>query len=52
MACMREKCRDPCPGSCGLGSQCNVINHVPICTCPAGYIGDPFVSCYIKPSPR
>lgn len=49
---MREKCRDPCPGSCGLGSQCNVINHLPICTCPVGYTGDPFVSCYIKPSPR
>lgn len=52
MACIREKCRDPCPGSCGIESQCNVINHVPICSCPIGYTGDPFVSCYIKPSPR
>lgn len=52
LACMREKCRDPCPGSCGVESQCSVINHVPICTCPVGYTGDPFVSCYIKPSPR
>jgi len=46
---MKEKCRDPCPGSCGIGSVCNVLNHVPICQCPDGFTGDPFVSCYLKP---
>lgn len=52
LACLREKCRDPCPGSCGAGAQCSVINHTPICTCPEGYTGDPFTSCFPRPSPR
>lgn len=47
-ACIREKCLDPCPGSCGWGAQCNVINHTPTCVCPDGYEGDPFTSCDIK----
>jgi hypothetical protein len=51
-ACLRERCIDPCPGSCGAGAQCSVINHTPMCTCPAGYIGDPFVNCYPKPPER
>lgn len=46
---MREKCRDPCPGSCGSNAHCQVFNHIPMCTCPEGYTGDPFLSCYVKP---
>ncbi|RZC36325.1 hypothetical protein BDFB_000154 [Asbolus verrucosus] len=49
LACIREKCRDPCPGSCGSGAQCTVINHTPICTCPEGFTGDPFNYCQPKP---
>lgn len=52
LACIREKCRDPCPGSCGVGAQCNVINHTPVCTCPDGYTGDPFNNCFPKPLQR
>lgn len=48
-ACMREKCRDPCPGSCGIGAQCTVVNHIPVCVCPEGYTGDPFTNCVLKP---
>lgn len=48
-ACIKEKCRDPCPGSCGAGAQCSVINHTPTCSCPAGYTGDPFTNCYQTP---
>lgn len=48
-ACMNEKCRDPCTGSCGTGAECNVINHTPICNCLAGYTGDPFTYCQVKP---
>lgn len=51
-ACIREKCIDPCPGSCGVYAKCNVINHTPICTCPDGYTGDPFTSCQPAPPPR
>lgn len=49
---MREKCRDPCQGSCGAAARCSVINHTPICTCPEGYTGDPFTSCVYKPPPK
>lgn len=44
-ACIREKCLDPCPGSCGLNALCNVVNHVPICSCLPSYTGDPFRNC-------
>lgn len=51
-ACITEKCRDPCPGSCGSGARCHVLNHTPICTCPEGYTGDPFTNCFPKPPER
>ena len=44
-ACQRNKCIDPCPGTCGINAECRVMNHVPICTCIEGYIGDPFTAC-------
>ena len=46
LACLREKCRDPCQGSCGLSAICTVINHTPMCTCPSGLTGDPFSNCH------
>lgn len=45
-ACISNKCRDPCAGACGVNAQCDIINHVPVCYCPADFSGDPFVSCY------
>lgn len=50
LACIQQKCRDPCPGSCGFGAQCSVINHTPICSCPEGFTGDPFANCHPKPT--
>lgn len=44
-ACLNQICSDPCPGTCGLNARCQVVNHNPICSCPAGYVGDPFVRC-------
>lgn len=44
-ACVRNKCVDPCPGTCGQNTDCSVINHIPSCTCIEGYVGDPFVLC-------
>lgn len=52
LACIREKCTDPCPGSCGFAAQCSVVNHTPMCICPEGYTGDPFTSCTPKPPTR
>lgn len=45
LACLNEKCRDPCPGSCGAFTSCIVLNHSPVCQCDLGYTGDPFVGC-------
>lgn len=50
LACVNERCVDPCPGSCGLSAQCHVINHSPSCSCLSGFTGDPFSGCYPLPS--
>lgn len=49
LACINERCRDPCPGLCGFNARCNVIDHVPNCYCDAGMIGDPFSECHARP---
>lgn len=48
-ACIRNKCKNPCPGSCGTNAICTVINHTPSCTCPNGYSGDAFTNCVPVP---
>ena len=48
--CVNKKCQDPCPGLCGVNAYCNVRSHVPVCTCNAGVLGNPFTSCY-RPAP-
>lgn len=45
-SCVNYKCKDPCPGSCGINTLCTVRLHTPICSCEVGYIGDPFTSCH------
>ena len=50
LACINRKCQDPCPGLCGVNAYCRVRNHVPICVCNQGYVGDPFTSCRLPPS--
>lgn len=45
LACINQKCDDPCAGSCGHNAQCSVVNHTPVCACIAGYTGDPFSGC-------
>lgn len=48
-ACIRTKCQDPCPGTCGVGAICTVSNHIPICSCPAPTIGNAFTICQAVP---
>lgn len=45
LACVNQKCIDPCPGVCGYSAQCHVVNHSPICSCPNQLVGDPFTEC-------
>lgn len=49
-ACINERCKDPCPGSCGISAYCSVVNHSPVCACDNGFTGDPFSGCYPVPS--
>ena len=49
LACINQKCLDPCPGTCGINAQCTVVNHQPVCKCDDGYLGDPFVQCSLDP---
>lgn len=49
-SCLSQKCRDPCPGTCGINANCNVVNHSPICSCKSGYTGDPFIRCIFEES--
>ncbi|XP_050512495.1 neurogenic locus notch homolog protein 3 isoform X1 [Diabrotica virgifera virgifera] len=45
LACRGGKCIDPCVGTCGVNANCEARRGVPVCTCPAGYTGDPITSC-------
>jgi len=45
LACIQQKCKDPCNGACGIRALCTVVNHNAICSCPTGFRGDPFVQC-------
>lgn len=47
-ACIRNKCQDPCPGACGNLASCNVVNHLPSCSCPPGYTGNPYSRCDVQ----
>lgn len=44
-ACIRNKCGDPCAGTCSNEAICQVINHIPMCSCPMGTTGSPFFYC-------
>jgi hypothetical protein len=45
LACQNERCKNPCPASCGVNADCSVSQHSPICSCIVGYTGNPFVEC-------
>jgi hypothetical protein len=51
-ACISNKCQDPCPGTCGQNADCQVVNHLPSCTCRPGFTGDPFRFCNNLPPQR
>lgn len=44
-ACVGYRCRDPCPGACGIGASCRVEKHHPVCTCNHGLTGNPLIRC-------
>lgn len=48
LACINNRCQDPCPGLCGINAQCQMINHIPNCACTSGYVGDPHDRCILR----
>lgn len=51
LACLNQKCKDPCPGLCGSNAECRVVSHIAMCVCLTGYNGDPFTQCSVQQSP-
>lgn len=51
-SCLNTKCIDPCIGLCDAQAICRVTNHLPVCTCPTGYTGNPLVRCHLIPAQR
>ncbi len=53
LACVNYKCKDICPGSCSVNSECRVVNHNVVCTCIAQYTGDPYnTGCHYQRDER
>ena len=50
LACIGQKCLDPCSDQCGQGAKCSVISHNPVCRCNNGLIGDPYSICRAVPT--
>jgi hypothetical protein len=51
LACINNKCKNPCIGACSsINAECYVVNHKAMCTCRAGFTGDPFDRCVPTPS--
>lgn len=48
LACIQTRCQDPCLGRCGQNANCQVVNHLPVCSCSDGFQGDPFRFCSPK----
>lgn len=48
-ACIGNRCKDPCPGSCGVNANCRVEKHHPVCTCNEDYTGNPVIRCFPIP---
>jgi len=49
LACVKGKCTELCNDACGNNAICQMVDHVPACTCPSGYLGDAFdktVGCF------
>lgn len=45
--CINSQCINPCiyDNPCSSRAECRVQNHMALCRCPPGYMGNPFVQC-------
>ncbi|CAH0713724.1 unnamed protein product, partial [Brenthis ino] len=45
-SCVNRRCVNPCDAEpCGDNANCDVLRHLPECTCRPLYTGNPYVSC-------
>lgn len=51
LACINQKCVDPCPGSCGINAICQVTKHISVCACMDDFTGNAFTQCNPMPPP-
>lgn len=45
LACVNNKCVNPCSGACGINAECKVVHHTPSCFCLSEYTGNPLTAC-------
>lgn len=52
--CINAQCINPCiyDNPCSPRAECSVHNHLSVCRCPPGLIGNPYVSCKPEPQPE
>lgn len=43
--CIDGMCQSPCMEDCGINALCMVKDHISICSCPSGYVGNAFEIC-------
>lgn len=50
--CINEQCINPClyDNPCSPRAECHAQNHMSVCKCPAGLVGNPYIDC--KPEVR
>ncbi|XP_046660571.1 slit homolog 2 protein-like [Homalodisca vitripennis] len=48
LACIEGICLNPCPGPCYGNTICEVLEHVPSCSCKPGFSGNPVTGCEEK----
>lgn len=52
--CENAQCVNPCvyDNQCSPRAECSPQNHMAVCKCPPGYIGNPYVDCKPEPVPE
>lgn len=43
--CVSNHCVNPCINTCGVNANCDVVNHMAVCTCPSKTTGNAFIEC-------